>query len=317
MAAIPLTTGGLYDVTYYEVPDLYSESWRPGSPTLVRGCRVQWEERDLFVLDILGFVEGVDPDTGRIQRRLPHQHPFYDDFWAVECNMSDRLGVPNQAADGTITFDERDPDGSVNDAGLGDGTGWAVYSVTYTKPNFDILADGAVASEAERYVIRLPKFAIEMLTLPGQAFKWAASGQVGLPADNPGVAVPVSQGGNPLSADITKAFPTQPVVYQWLQVPLTDALEAKFATAIGRVNDAAWDDHGAETLLLQSVEVEPSQHAGGQFLWTVSLHMVKRPSGWNKIYNRTAGNVIPVVNVTGGQPSIYNTYDFNLLFVLT
>lgn len=311
-----LLTGGKYDVTYYEVPDLYAESWRPDGVQHARGCRVQWSERFEFVQSILGVADGIDPATGRIRRYLPHEHPAFPGMYAVDCNLSDRLGVPNQDGDGVITFDQRSAAGAAPALGSGDSSGWAVYTVTYSRPNFSVLADDEITSEKQRFVLKLYKFATEMLTLPGQAFKWDALASVGLPANNPGVAVPASQAGNPLAADITKPFPTQPITYQWLQVPFNSVLAAKFATAIGRVNASAWESHGAETLLLQSVEVTPKQHAGSAFLYQVDFGFIKRPTGWNKIYNRTAGNVLPVVNVTGGQPSIYATYDFDLLFTL-
>lgn len=305
---VPLITSGVYGVEYFEYPDGYGEAWQPDAVSCSRLCAVEWNLRFKFVLDMIGWAdEDLDPDTGRIVRHTPEVHPWFPDMFVRSCVLRDRQGVPNQDALGRITFDERDAEGDIIGPGGGDGSGWAVYEVNYFRPNYSIKNDSDIFSELERYVIRNYRTSQQMLTLPSQAF------QFGSVADG----VPASIADSAIPGDQTRPFGTMQLIYDWIMVP--EPPWSVVRDQLGRVNQFSFDteygDWPAETLLFESAEFTPKQHASADYLWDVRYVFTFRADGWNRFYSRTENNFYKVVARNPGMfPPYRNDGDFNSLF---
>jgi len=313
---VQLTTGGYYNVPYFEEPEGWRERWSTDGLEMVRACRVQWYNAKKFVMDVVGWPS-VFPD-GTLHREVPCEHPYEQDMYAVSAELRRLVGTPSQDALGRFTVEERGADGSAVDPGS--GTGWVVYDVTYKRLDYSIKADDETeGSELSRYVVRDPRFGVDALPVPGQTLKWGAVGDVGQPA---GIAIPATIAGSAIPQPTDRLFPMATYIYTWKEVP--GLKQGKLLAALGRINDAPFDGKDyhidpfpAETLLFNQLEVRRIKHATNAILWEIQFQFLYRATGWRKILSPGPdGNFYKTVPNTTG-PGLYGTTSFDLLFDLS
>lgn len=98
----------------------------------------------------------------------------------------------------------------------------------------------------------------------------------------------------------------QMTIYQCKRNPLFNVgdptgIKPLYASNVGQVNANAWGDCAAETLLLDSGEVQPWQDWLGNKLYNVRLNLIYNEWGWNKTLT-AAGNIERIVYFVGGGP---------------
>lgn len=314
MPRVTLTTSGPNAIEYYEYPDGYGEAFQPEGTECVRRLACAWEDREGFKDDIVGLtLAGFDPGTGRLRRYVPDEHPWFSGMYAVTCRLAEKQGVPNQDAQGRLTFDLRTAAGAINDAGSGDSTGYAVYDVGYRRTNLFFKSDEDTTSELDRWVLRRGRDSTESLTIPGMSYVYGALNDAGLPA---GTLIPANVAGSPITGDTAKQFPFGTYTWEWFVVPQVPY--DKIRAGLGKINSVAFDANfgnwPAETMYLQSAEYEPAQHASSYYYYTIKYTFIYRPTGWNKVFNRTYADFFKVIDKSSGTKGIYTTYDMHELF---
>lgn len=343
------TTNGLFSVDYKEVAETtsYKESFSQGNGNEAqRSLMVKWDNRYKFVMDMLGFSTPDFAFGGRLIRRyLPERHPVLSDLFCVHCELTQGIGVPlMDPRTGLIWFVDKKP--PVSNFEILAGTappGWAVYTCTYRKLPFEVLSDQMVAPqpvpELLRYVERRKTYATESITLPGGSFFYV-DGTVGAQRTQ------IPEGP-------VKLMGTQTLFYVWHQVPMPGPgripknVETAIENCMGKVNSVVFDDfggpvqmprvpgqsilvpvgdpnlllqtypgHNAETLLYQGADVQPQENpATGGFNAVITHTMIRRPTGWNKLYRKTinAFQTISSDGTAAGEKP-YQSADLNDLF---
>lgn len=98
-----LTTRTDKTLNSYEYSELQSggdEAWSKDNSQLNRKFRIRWDQRDLFVADLLG--QNLLNGSNDINRRTPDQHPTYGNFFAVDARVRpEGTGVSAPSTNGT------------------------------------------------------------------------------------------------------------------------------------------------------------------------------------------------------------------------
>jgi hypothetical protein len=286
------STNGRYAVAYTEYVENYREVYRTNGNETVRFLQCAWRDRTNFMYDMLGFSES--PGSGQLSRQIPEQHPDLLHLYAADAEMIQGIGRPDQDASTQLIsfFDGPTPPDSLF---VGDtGSGIARFAVTYRTFPFDILADDDIGTELDRYVERRTTYATEAFLIPGQTLKWSSDNKV-------------------IQEPTTKAFYTKELSYRWVDVPAVPT--SSIETCINKVNSTTFDGYTAGKLLMIAPNLERTYNAVGQVVWEIIYKFLWRANGWNQLYRRSSGVFADVVNTVGGQPAIYDTADFNTLFV--
>lgn len=286
----------------------------PDGVEAVRRLRTSWATRREFILDMVGWTEPTpDPETQRLVRHNPDQHPAHPWLYCSGVRLAGWKGVAIQDAKGALCIEERDGDGSCPDSGEGTGNGWAVYDVMYKRFLYSIKEDDEVTTELDRYVRTDRKWAIENLSIPGQMLQFGSSGDTGQP---PGYAIPSGLANKTIPEKITKPFPTVAWTYKWHQVP--EPSDSQLSDALGKVNATEFDGFfPAETLLLASAEAQRVIHPSQYDYYDITFQFLYRPTGWNKIMSQQAnGNFVKIVRKGDTSKGLYETYEFLDLFLI-
>lgn len=335
----PYTTTGRNGVTYWVLPEI-QERWSPDGVELIRRLRCHWSDRQNFAEDLLGY-HVWDQSSATFQRSLPEEDFDYTDHFAVDMHLveaqawlgEDVLGDPHYYQDDQAG---NDPSGKTD--------GFAVYDVTFKPLMYDVIDDGDVSSELQRFVERDEKNSSESLRLPGQTFQWGNLNDTGQP---PGQGVPAGLMANgSTSPGATIAEPTTRLVgistlqYRWHLVPgrkvgnlyvlprkniqagISCVNSTNFDAGFGPVLSGGQWVFPPETLLFESMEARRVRSAGGQILFEVTYNFVYRATGWNKALRRDPGNVASppldyfkiIVKGSSGNEGPYQTYEFANLF---
>jgi hypothetical protein len=301
-------------IEYWEDFTGYSERHSIDGTEYRRRLKVGWNDAYNFVIDVLGETSMTpDPSDGSLVRYPPEPHPFFTSAYAVSMDFNKFLGVPTQYPDGSMAVEVRGGDGEMPEDA--EGSGFAVYDVVYKVPTYTILEDDDIETELDRWVTRDGKFAIENLTLPGQAFKYGSLGDTGTPA---GDAITAAIASKPVPEKTTFPFPTTTLTLTWHQVPSIPGPAHR--KLLGTVNDAVFDagvgDYAAETLLLTGLQWRRTSHPNGRFYFDWVMEFLYRDKGHNKIYARAAGFFARILRLAAGVGAvgIYEAKDFSNLF---
>jgi hypothetical protein len=308
-----LTTQGTNQVPYLELLR-YQETFVERSTEAMRTCLCLWEDRYLFVADMLGnstYVPGlvVGGVQSNLSRQPPESHPELDWLFAVECKLADTVGVPtSDRSDIAKALTSRPDYGNLNQVDPSSNMvafNLAQFDVTYTPRDYIYLDDADVPSdgrgELNRYVSRYFEPAGENVQVPAFAFKFVS--------DNETIQSPPA---------IT--MPLLELRYLWRQVPALNYTTIE--NTLGKVNASTFDQYYApETLLCLPPKMNFYYNAVGTFVVDLEFIFLYRRSTWNALYRKAVGVGGPpgfdrVVATSDGVSPIYPTANFDQLFVL-
>lgn len=318
--------GILYDMQRTPGADsdtYYKESWTPALVNSSFVAKVDWEDANEFVVDMLGEHQqsGV-----KIRRHNPEQHPFNPNLYCVGCEIIRNLGELTRdiSAGNSVKYE------------------WVEYACTFAAFLYDIKDDDDVDGDANgeliRYIERRAKQAGQSIQAnglfefaTGRAAAWnivsvyAIGDMVSTETDADGVRnwksltnanvgnTPV-EGVNWTTVGATGTnydpIPTPPAImvpyreiqYVWHYVPgpinrLLDVSDAYYGT----VNDRLFDSlviggveygYAAGTLLYLGMDYEPvpSTPAGNR-IFKVTHKFAFRKQGWNTAYRPNSASI--------------------------
>jgi hypothetical protein len=259
-----------------------------------------WSSVSTLAPFILGDVEGVRDD--KIRRQLPLQHPTKSWLWASSYRLTEGRGAYKLATTGF--FDNQPATGPVLHA---DGVeidqtvdGKAVYEVNFTPRQFEVLTDGQIEAEHERYTTFEETYQQESMALVGSAFKWKPD-EVTIPE---GIAV---------QRQITEIHAT----WNWVPDTVYQAMKLNvWGNVIGRINRADFLGYGTKFLLAMPPRVTPIIYSPtGKKLRNIEyVFLLRADAEWSHYYRIGSGEFQEVVSTVVGKPGPYNTGDFSALF---
>lgn len=285
------------------------------------------------------------PRGEKVVRRGPEVHPVLPRLYAVEAELIEGVGAPDQPLRTDVIRIAKLATAPVVGIDLpgplvpGDrqqpASGWAKVRVTYSSLPYGAVVDDRLGSAdygtfaldtvLASYVSRQIHPNVDSTQIGGAYFKWVPQAGTAETADQIGTESPV------------KTLPFAEVRYTWHYVPMIkgpppEALGVGPASLLGRVNNAAFDGNSllgqafpVSTLLYLGCEVSDQyDHIGCPYpLRDLTYLFAYRPQGWNSLYRRAVrgfrlvtatGILIPQPNDDGLFP--YDYGDFGKLWVV-
>lgn len=288
-----LVTQGQRAIPYIELLSFNERFHRDGVDS-TRYCACAWEDREDFVLDMVGtnlWVAGnvVGGVVTNLQRYPPEQHPLYPELYCDGCDLDAGQGVPTSNRDDLAKALTSIPDyGNLEQYDDNNAVSFnlAFYKVTYSPRDYQILGDEDVPDngfgELNRNISIYFKPAAENLPYPGGAFKFQSDGTL-------------------INEPPAKTFPTTEFQLVWHDIPYppVDAWQ----TIIGACNlnpftllfsETLQGQYPAQTLICMPPEMQPHRSAAREFLYDITYVMVFRAKTWNALFRR----IVPA----GGGP---------------
>ena len=272
----------LDDVIWREQPD-YHEHWADNDQTCTRVFDVPWYFKDQFTAFALGGAKSGAAE--KLSRALPWQHPTRPWLYATAVTLIKGVGATtiDPSFKNMLYFVD-----------VGNSTeGYARLAVTYQSVDYYVLSDAAIVTELDRYVTRNYGYAVEAVSLPGNAFTWAE-----------GVIEPIPAGNS-------KILHTQQLSYKWHGVPYIPRIAIN--ACVARTNSVGFDTYAATTLLCLPPDIYRYNNDLGNPVVDITYKFVFRDVTWLKIYRGLSGGAV-VNDFHLVTPDIYKRADFNTLF---
>lgn len=291
-----------------------------------------WPNRYDAALFMLGcnwveYPSGGDPI---LRREIPFRHPDYPNFYCKKVTLMGQFYQgKNEIPGNEPEWKRPNAVSKYKDLLINADFGPLPYDV---KTDDEITTESGVRQEWKRYTRVLGEPAIDVLTVEGNAYKWAeGSGTGGQPSSGTAIDARFSFAIPERKADITVMWYYVP--QEWTHdMDNSEALPTKLQANVGTVNSAVFFNNPAGTLLFDSYDVQPVYPPFQTTDWSVykcnhitmrfkffdpEKGVVSSYRGHNLLPYRTDGGdakyYYAVANVTGGQP-IYASYDFTELF---
>lgn len=309
-------------------PGTYSESYIREGSQITAEVVTTWNGADQFVKELVGYTtySGGTPD--RFQRSLPLAVPYRPDLYASSVTLTaygtyddDNSFAPLAYPAGhemTGSTATGKPPFYVDPYGAGAEKFWpkwthVCYRVVFTHKIYrnlkrdDQLSNTTAAGdcpEFDRYVLKRDELNVRELRRPDVGFQTVEA--------------------KPQTIPIVGFVPSieKELFYTWFEVPYEKAPRTYYESTdiLLHVNDAAWDNYAAGTMLYvgaKDYEV-PYRGPDGSLYVDPTLHFRFNPIGWNKILRR-GGTIVDVVTkaadgVVGGLPPYATTDQFYRLF---
>ncbi len=276
-------------------PYTESHQLRSGSECRLR-LSVPWGSKK--ETDFLGDTTG---DANSVKRTAPAQHPTKPWLRCTSAELVDGKGAWRIGSGGLIEYYDSGVVGAVLVAGGGGAgggeTGRAIWELTFSFLPYDLEAD----SFNLRWVIRQSRDAIESMRLPGNTFKFLATGRQ-------------------IPEEIAILRSTRELTYTWVSVPDVTVTALEFnvwGQVEGRMNSVNFDGAKPFSMLcLAPQKSDPYNSPGGTRCRDVTYHMIYRAdSTWRDVYDKNAKALATVVQTNDNTKFIYGVADFNTLFV--